>query len=406
MTQALETLLRERDLELSRLRDELEATNRGVVALYAELEQKADSLRRATELKSRFLANMSHEFRTPLNSIQSLARILLDGLEGPLSDDQQHAVALIRTSAVGLSDMVNDLLDLAKIEAGKVSVRPEPFTVAHLFGSLRAMLRPLTRGAVPLVFDEVPPGLPELTGDESRTAQILRNFCSNALKFTERGEVRVSARQDGERVVLSVSDTGIGIAAADLERVFEEFAQVDNPIQRKVRGTGLGLPLSRKLAALLGGSIEVRSTPGQGSTFSLALPLRYEAPSLAANDDRQAVLAVHDDGALLASWESDLEGTRYRLVPALTFDEARAAVPRERPVAIAIGAFLGGQPTRPLIAELKKVHGLPLLGLAGEEHEERLLALGADVITRPPRGRHELLEQLARLLSPPGSAHG
>jgi anti-sigma regulatory factor (Ser/Thr protein kinase)/two-component sensor histidine kinase len=211
------TELRARNEELEQFRGELEETNRGVVALYAELDQRAESLRKATELKTRFLSNMSHEFRTPLNSIQSLTRILLDGSEGPLAPGQRKALELVRKSAIDLGDMVNDLLDLAKIEAGKIAVRPAEFDVAQLLGSLRGVLRPLLQDSSPvqLVFDP-PPDVPALFTDEAKVTQIVRNFASNALKFTERGEVRVGARrQSATTIAFYVSDTGIGIAPGD-----------------------------------------------------------------------------------------------------------------------------------------------------------------------------------------------
>src|SRR5262249_20502651 len=186
--------LQKRQTELRQLNRELEDTNRGVVALYAELDEKADYLRRASEMKSRFLSNMSHEFRTPLNSIQSLARLLLDRSDGDLMPEQEKQVSYIRKAAEDLTELVNDLLDLAKVEAGKVIVRPTEFEAGPLFGALRGMLRPLLthNASVALVFEE-PVGVPTLNTDESKVSQILRNFISNALKFTERGEVRVSA---------------------------------------------------------------------------------------------------------------------------------------------------------------------------------------------------------------------
>ena len=260
---------------LTQLNQELEETNRGVVALYAELDEKAESLRRASEIKSSFLSNMTHEFRTPLNSILSLSRLLLDRLDGPLTVDQEKQIQFIRRSAVGLSELVNDLLDLAKIEAGKVTIRPADFRLEEVFSGLRGMMRPLMIGheGVNLVIE--PAGnLPELHTDESKLSQILRNLVSNALKFTEAGEVRVTARMIADRLLeIEVKDTGIGIAPADQARIFEEFSQVENPIQKKVRGTGLGLPLSRKLAELLGGSLTVSSEPEHGSTFRCVLPL-------------------------------------------------------------------------------------------------------------------------------------
>jgi signal transduction histidine kinase len=266
--------LNERREELQRLNQELEDTNRGVLALYAELDEKAESLRRADQLKSRFLSDMSHEFRTPVNSILALTR-LLD--EGTLDDEQKKQVALIRRSAEGLSTLVEDLLDLAKIEAGKIEIRAAEFDVANLFSALRGMLRPLLLNrSLSLLFDD-PEGIPPMFTDEGKVSQIVRNFISNAIKFTEAGEVRVSAAlsEDGQAVTFSVGDTGIGIAAADLDAVFEEFRQIDSPLQRRQRGTGLGLPLTRKLATLLGGRVGVRSEPNVGSTFFAEIPIRY-----------------------------------------------------------------------------------------------------------------------------------
>src|SRR6202453_4428084 len=246
--------IRTRQIELSRLNRELEDTNRGVVALYAELDEKADHLRRADELKSRFLSNMSHEFRSPLNSILALSGLLLDRSDGELSKEQEQQTEYIRRAARDLLDLVNDLLDLAKVEAGKVEAKPLEFRAADLFAALRGMLRPLLLNqAVDLVFDDVDQ-LPAMFSDEGKISQILRNFISNSLKFTERGEVRVSARlAESNDVIFWVADTGIGIAPEDQPRIFQDFAQVDNPIQRKVKGTGRGVPLSQKLAMLLAG---------------------------------------------------------------------------------------------------------------------------------------------------------
>src|ERR1700728_1792643 len=202
--------IRTRQIELTRLNRELEDTNRGVVALYAELDEKADHLRRADELKSRFLSNMSHEFRSPLNSILALSGLLLDRSDGDLSTEQQLQAEYIRKAARELLELVSDLLDLAKVEAGKIEVRSIEFSVGYLFSALRGMLRPLLLNqSVDLVFEDAG-HIPTLFSDEGKISQILRNFISNALKFTEKGEVRVSAILAGENEVeLSVSDTRI-----------------------------------------------------------------------------------------------------------------------------------------------------------------------------------------------------
>jgi len=232
-----------------KLNRELEDTNRGVMALYAELDEKAASLQQANELKTRFLSNTSHEFRTPLNSIMSLSRLLLERMDGELTPEQEKQVTLIQKSAAGLLELVNDLLDLAKVEAGKIVVHLGEFEVSELFASLRGMLRPLIahNSSVSLVFEE-PVGIPMLHTDEGKVAQILRNLISNAIKYTEFGEVRVAAVREDNNIVFSVTDTGIGINAEDTEYIFEDYIQLDSQIQKQVKGTGLGLPLSRKLA--------------------------------------------------------------------------------------------------------------------------------------------------------------
>src|SRR3978361_2034358 len=275
-TELIATLseLRTRQEELERLNVELEDTNRGVVALYAELDERAEQLRQASELKSRFLSNMSHEFRTPLNSVLALSRLLLDRAAGPLTAEQERQVTYIRGSAETLTELVNDLLDLAKVEAGKLEIRPQYFTITELFGALRGVMKPLQQNdAVELIFEE-PINCPALFTDEAKVAQILRNLISNSLKFTERGEVRGSGVFDPEtrQCSLEVTDTGIGIAPEDHDLVFQESSQVANMLQFRAKGTGLGLPLSRRLAELLGGSLSLRSTPGTGSTFTLCIP--------------------------------------------------------------------------------------------------------------------------------------
>ncbi|MHC8386898.1 sensor histidine kinase [Pseudomonas sp. MDT2-39-1] len=260
--------------ETAALREELDETNQGVLALYAELDTQAEELRQASDLKSRFLSYMSHEFRTPLGSILSIASLLNDELDGPLSPEQHKQVAFVSTAARELSDMVDDLLDLAKIEAGRITISPAWFDMFDLFAALRGMFRPIVdASAVDLIFEE-PVGLPRLYTDDKKLAQILRNFISNSLKFTTRGEVRVSASLEGaSQVRFAVTDTGIGIAAELHGALFEDFSQVDSPLQKRLRGTGLGLSLCKRFAELLGGEVGVESTPGVGSTFFVIIPL-------------------------------------------------------------------------------------------------------------------------------------
>ena len=266
--------LHERQEEMLRLNSELEDTNRGVVALYAELDEKADSLRRADQTKSRFLSNMSHEFRTPLNSIRALARLLLARTDGELNAEQEKQMKFISRAVDDLAALVDDLLDIAKIEAGKTEVHAQEFTVENMFSALRGMLRPLlVSESVRLVFED-PESVPPMLTDEGKVAQILRNFISNALKFTERGEVRVRAEYIAaeKSVRFSVADTGIGIAAEDQDRVFEEFLQVANPLQSRAKGTGLGLPLTKALVEANRARLSMSSEPRKGTLAEVIFP--------------------------------------------------------------------------------------------------------------------------------------
>lgn len=279
-----EAALRSRDEAIAALSQELSETNQGVVALYAELDDNAARLKEASDLKSRFLSYMSHEFRTPLGAILSMARLLLDGLDGPLTTEQQKQVTFIQTSAAELTEMVNDLLDLARVEAGRVTISPAWFEMVDLFSALRGMFKPiLASSAVSLIFEE-PHDIPRIFTDDKKLSQILRNFIANALKFTLEGEVRVSATLvDADHVTFSVADTGIGIPEEHLTTLFQDYVQVDSAIQKRLRGTGLGLSLSKKLAQVLGGDVTATSQLRKGSVFSVTIPVSipgHEPPDL------------------------------------------------------------------------------------------------------------------------------
>lgn len=373
--------LRKREEELNQLNQELEDTNRGVVALYAELDEKASSLQQANELKTRFFSNMSHEFRTPLNSILSLSRMLLSRMDGDLNPEQEKQVTFIHKAADGLSELINDLLDLAKVEAGKIEVRPSSFEVRDLFGTLRGMLRPLLLqgSAVALIFEEPGP-IPTLYTDEGKVAQILRNFVSNALKFTEQGEVRVTAVSSDRTVTFSVSDTGIGIAPEDQERIFEDFVQIESKLQKRVKGTGLGLPLSRKLTELLGGTVAVQSQLGQGSTFSATIPIVHPqvsdlpTPSLAmwqsgptqspeaqpahaipaTPGQRPKVLLIDDDPAYRYVVKQLLADTSWQILEAENGQVGLELAQREQPTVIVLDLLMPEISGFEVLRQLKK----------------------------------------------------
>ena len=399
----------ERLLEMAR---ELEDTNRGVVALYAELDEKAAHLRHADEMKSRFLSNMSHEFRTPLNSVRALCSLLLSRGDGPLTSEQETQIRFIAKAAEGLTELVNDLLDLAKIEAGKTEVRPAEFEVDELFSALRGMLRPLlVTDKVALVFEDAT-DLPKMHTDESKVSQIVRNFISNALKFTEAGSVTVRAEsRPGPCIAFSVADTGIGIAPEDQDMIFEEFTQVPNALQRKVKGTGLGLPLCRRLAALLGGDVAVTSVPGEGSTFTAVIPVNYagtpaaQPPFEEARESAQTpgalVIIVEDDEATRVLYEKYLKGSPYRPLGIPTLAAAREVIKASRPAAVILDIMLPGEERdtwRWLSQSKAQDPFLPVLVASDARDERKALSLGADAYLAKPVSRDLLIATLDRVV--------
>jgi signal transduction histidine kinase len=264
--------------ESAELNRRLLRINRRLAARYLRLRQKAHRLNHADAMKTRFLSNVSHEFRNPLNSIFGLTSLLLYRGEGELNAEQHELVGYIRRAADSLLELVDDLLDLSKIEAEKISVHPTEFDVGEMLITLRGMLIPsLLAPAVRLIF-EAPKDLSRLYADEGKISQILQNFVTNAVKFTESGEIRVSAchDHDNDQAIFSVTDTGIGIAPEDQEKIFDEFTQLASPVQGRAKGSGVGLFVCRRLATLLGGRITLESTLGSGSKFSLVVPCRYD----------------------------------------------------------------------------------------------------------------------------------
>jgi len=413
--QARETELDKRAAEAARLNLELEETNRGVVALYAELEDKAAALRLADELKSRFLSHVSHEFRTPVNAIAALAQLLLRRIDGDLTPEQEKQVFFIRKAAEGLTEMVDDLLDLAKVEAGKTEIRNSVFEISQAFGAVRALMRPLaTNEAVTLAFVDPAPGL-SLQSDEAKVGQILRNLVSNALKFTEKGEVRVDSVYDEETdsIAIRVKDTGIGLAPENKEAVFREFSQISSPLQTKVKGTGLGLPLSRKLAELLGGSLSVESELGAGSTFILKLPRNIAAAAgnfsevLPAKDE-STVLIVDDEETSRYMCRHLFQGSRHRTLETGALEAAERAR-FERPDLIILDLMMPGRTGFEVLEELQShpiTENIPVIihtsKVITEADLYRLRGIPLAILPKSGQNRKPALEAIRKVLNDDG----
>lgn len=241
-----------------------------------ELEAAKTRAEESDHLKSAFLASMSHELRTPLNSIIGFTGILLQGMAGPLSDEQTKQLGMVKGSASHLLDLINDILDISKIESGRVQVYDETFKVDLLLVMAVSSLRPFAEKKGLRLRHNIEADLPKLKSDKRRLEQVLLNLINNAIKFTDEGEINVNCYRKEDRLHIDVIDTGIGISEQDQETIFETFRQIDTGLDRVKEGSGLGLAISKKLMELLGGTISVTSEPGEGSTFSLVLPLNTE----------------------------------------------------------------------------------------------------------------------------------
>lgn len=400
--------------ELAEAYRQLDESNRGVLTLHRELADKADSLKRNADVKARVVANVSHEFRTPLHTILGLSQLLLDGSDGPLGEEQLKQVRFIRSSAEELSTLVNDMLDLSKAESGTAILRPERFSASDFFSALRGQLRPLRVSTdVELVFEQPEPDF-VIDTDHGKFAQIIRNLVSNALKFTEHGEVRVTLTAVDGMAYCRVIDTGIGIAAKDHGRVFEEFGQIESDVQARVKGTGLGLPLSKKLAELLGGTLTVESALGRGSTFTLAIPIshpevceleRIENEPLDPTKTR--VLVVEDDRKTIFIYHKYLSMAGFQVIPARNTEDARELLKTLKPAAIVLDIMLDGEASWSFLAELKRnanTKDVPVLVVTITNKEHKARALGADEFWLKPVDQDQLLRKLRGLSKPAAPA--
>ncbi|KUL97324.1 histidine kinase [Bosea sp. WAO] len=423
--------LEEQAQQLETQRDDLERTN-------ASVQLKARELEQASRYKSDFLANMSHELRTPLNSSLILAKLLADNPNDNLTDEQVKFAKTIQSSGNDLLNLINDILDLSKIEAGHVEIRPEPIELERLAGNLRQLFQPVASERKLAFGIEIATDCPsKIETDWQRLEQVLKNLLSNACKFTEAGQVQLAIQNVAEgRIAFAVSDTGIGISPEQQKRIFEAFHQADGTISRKYGGTGLGLSISRELVRLLGGSLAVSSTEGQGSTFTVTIPAVYDAaqvasrepviPAASANaaasyeaahplspapvrridDDRHALdgdkrvlLVVEDDDSFAAILRDLSREMGFRSLVAGTADEALSLAREFMPSAIILDVGLPDQSGLSVLDRLKRdttTRHIPIHVVSGTDHAETAFSLGAVGYEIKPVKREQLVEVLRK----------
>jgi CheY-like chemotaxis protein len=424
--------LEEQAQTLETQRDDLERTS-------AAVQLKARELEQASQYKSDFLANMSHELRTPLNSLLILSKLLADNTDGNLSGEQVKYAQTIRSSGNDLLTLINDILDLSKIEAGHIQIQAASVSLQRMAGDLRQMFQPVAderKLEFEISFADGAPAAIET--DQQRLEQVLKNLLSNAFKFTEAGHVRLAITPVGaDRLAFAVTDTGIGISAEQQEGIFEAFRQADGTISRRYGGTGLGLSISRELSRLLGGAITLESQPGQGSTFTVTVPRIYDPVQVAPRDHqeplqpgaeiptpaepprprrtssieddrdtltnaRRLLLVVEDDETFAIILRDLSRELGFQCILAGTAEEALSLAKTFKPSAIVLDVGLPDQSGLTVLDRLKRdtqTRHIPIHVVSGADHSQTALSLGAIGYLMKPVKREELAEVLQTLES-------
>ena len=383
-----------------------------------ELQETNRRLEAASRHKSEFLANMSHELRTPLNAIIGFTRLVMRRSKEVLPAKQYENLEKINLSADQLLLLINDVLDLSKVEAGKMDVRPVSFQLESMIDICLRTVEPMARPEQIHLAKDLEPDLPPLVTDQDKLKQILMNLLSNAIKFTEAGTITVSARRHGDRVSLAVIDQGIGIPEDARELIFEEFRQVDSSSTRRHGGTGLGLSISRHFARLLGGDITVQSRLGRGSTFTLTIPMRYQhdepvrqgpatvAPlkPVDAAYNGKVMLAIDDDPDAIYLLRENLGDAGYRVVGALSGEEGLEKARTLRPFAITLDLLMAHRNGWDVLRDLKAdpvTMSIPVIVISVVDNKELAYRLGAFDYLVKPFDRETILRALERI-PPPG----
>ncbi len=363
---------------------------------YQEQIETAEKLKEVDKLKTQFLANMSHELRTPLNSIIGFSRVILKGIDGPLTKLQKTDLTSIHQSGKHLLDLINNILDLAKIEAGKMDISIDNVDLPALIHGITSTAIGLVKDKHVEIIENIPDDLPVIEGDETRLRQVLLNLVSNAAKFTEDGQIIISAHHDANTVSISVADTGIGIAPEDQAGIFDEFTQVDASTTRRAGGTGLGLPITKKFVELHQGQLSVESHLNKGATFTLVLPLRQHQateplPQSRLRPARPAapatILVIDSDPRITDYYKQYLAGRAFDIVPWSPAESAVETAKTLQPYAILLDILLKDKDGWQILTDLKTnphtMH-MPVIITSAVDAQARAEEIGvADYLLKP-----------------------
>lgn len=400
--------------ELRTLNEEFQQQSQELLAQNRELEAQRRQVEEANRLKSEFLSNMSHELRTPLNSVNALSRVLILQASDKLSSEEAGYLEIIERNGKHLLSLINDILDLSKIEAGRMDIDLARFSVATAIRTIVESIAPLAREKAIEIRLDIAPDLPRIESDESRVFQILQNIIANAVKFTEQGRVDISAQTDGNLMTVRVKDTGIGISGSDLAGIFEEFRQVDGATTRKFEGTGLGLAIAYKAARMLGGDIQVESQKDRGSEFTVYLPLRFQGPAPPtpltgnaepsrtgslpdAGRDGKTILVVDDDPGILEMITAAFHLEGFRTITASNGKEALELAKAHHPFAITLDVVMPEMDGWEVLEKMKQdpeMADIPVIIVSVSDDRATGLALGAVGYVTKPVTREALISEI------------
>jgi signal transduction histidine kinase/CheY-like chemotaxis protein len=383
-------------------------------ALYHEAQETATKLKEVDLLKNQFMANMSHELRTPLNSIIGFSRVMLKGIDGPLTDMQETDLNAIYESGRHLLELINDILDISKINSGKMDIIFEPVDLKAMIKSVMSTAMGFIKGKAINLRTDVPDDLPTIVADGRRIRQVLTNLLGNAGKFTKQGFIKVAVTYDDHQVITTVQDTGIGIPADRIHAVFEQFEQVDSSSTRKYGGTGLGVPISREFVRLHGGDMWIQeSIVGKGTTFAFSLPIR--GPEELSDDKEEigtgrspkepsrVILAVDDDITVITLFRRYLEKRGYRVFGLTSGDQVVEEAKRLKPSAITLDVIMPDKNGWTVIQELKsdpETSKIPIIICSIIGETDKALSMGIANYLLKPISENDLLDALASLEQP------
>ena len=434
----IESLSRDLEKRVEARTSELEAAQEAMLNLVEDLSNSRDELEKralelkemnvkiqeATRLKSQFLANMSHELRTPLNSIIGFTGIILQGIVGELNDEQNKQLNMVYESAKHLLGLINDILDLSKIEAGKIEIIPAQFDVKELIGTVEKMISPMIEEKGLILEVAISEDIPAtICNDKNRIKQVLINLLSNATKFTETGQISMAVRssmlvpgssleyfkkEELSSIVFSVTDTGIGIKPEHLPNVFDEFKQIEGPLKEKPTGTGLGLAISKKMVEMMGGRIWAESEYGKGSRFQFTIPIKEIAEAKrppvispeALDPNKKLVLTIDDEVEAQEIVKTYLKTEGYEVIQAYNAMEAMELAKKYHPFAITLDIVMPGKDGWDILHELKrdpKTKSIPVICISILDNREMGISLGAIEYIVKPINKDQLMEELQRL---------